>query len=320
MADHKVSIVMTAFNHEKYIKQAIDSVLQQTYRDIELIVVDDGSSDSTRRIIKSYHDERLVAIFKKNEGTSIASNLGISRAQGDWIALMSGDDICFPKRIEEELKYVETYNQKIVFAIPQLINDKGENLSNEMEKVFFTHNPKGKDETLRELLDDGNFYTAPTAFIKRELIDEEDVFKPSLLQLQDFDLWLRLAKNDDLSIMQTKLIKYRIHADNLSKKGKSGRIIFEMQLIYDDFLNHCDWKLLHKIYPDNISLAAKDNEIMLEIEKALLLLKNKLGFFVPVGLKRLEPFINNKKSRVICKEIYGFTTSDFYEKANNLLG
>ena len=126
MPNDKISVVMTSFNHEKYIKQAINSVLRQTYSNFELILVDDGSSDDTRKIIKKYNDDRLVTIFKDNEGTSIATNTGIERAKGDWIALMSGDDICCPTRLEEEIKYAVTYNRNIVFATPQLINDNGD--------------------------------------------------------------------------------------------------------------------------------------------------------------------------------------------------
>jgi hypothetical protein len=187
--------------------------------------------------------------------------------------------------------------------------------------VFFAHNPNGRDNVLRELLSDGNFYSAPTAFLKRTLINKEEIFKPSLLQLQDFDLWLRFAKNYDLSIMQIRLIKYRVHNNNLSSnKGNGGRIAFEMQLVYDDFLNHSDWNLLYKLFPESFSLAAKDNKIMLEIEKALWLINHKLGFFVQLGLRRLEPFINDKESRAVCKDMYGFTTKDFYAKANTILG
>jgi glycosyltransferase involved in cell wall biosynthesis len=310
---------MTAFNHEKFIKQAIDSVLTQTHKNIEIIVVDDGSSDNTKKIIDNYNDERLIVIHKENEGTSIASNLGISRSTGDWIALMSGDDMCFSNRIEEELKYAEAYKQSIVFALPQLIYDNGEKLPDDMAKVFFAHNPNGRDNVLRELLSEGNFYSAPTAFLKRTLINKEEIFKPSLLQLQDFDLWLTLAKNYDLSIMQTRLIKYRLRANNLSNKGNNGRFIFEMQLVYDDFLNHSDWNLLYKLFPEKFSLAAKGNFVMLEIEKALWLINHKLGFFVSLGLRRLEPFINDKESRAICKDMYGFTIKDFYAKANTIL-
>ena len=109
----EISVVLTTYNQEKFIKKAIDSILNQSFNDFELIIVDDGSIDSTRRKIDQYSDSRIKKVFKQNEGPSSASNVGITLAEGKWIALMSGDDISLPERLQVQYEFVNSFGHKI---------------------------------------------------------------------------------------------------------------------------------------------------------------------------------------------------------------
>lgn len=111
----KITVLMSCYNAERWLSEAIESVLVQTYKDFEFIIVDDGSSDNTPEIIKRYADidHRIRVISKTNSGLTDSLNAGISQAKGEWIARLDADDICLPHRLEEQVKYVKN-NPKIV--------------------------------------------------------------------------------------------------------------------------------------------------------------------------------------------------------------
>src|SRR5579872_7310553 len=90
-----ISVVLITYNHEKYIAEAIQSILDQTFTDFELIIVNDGSTDKTEEIIKSFNDKRINYIYQKNQGPSVTTNVGIMAAKGKYIAIMPGDDVCY---------------------------------------------------------------------------------------------------------------------------------------------------------------------------------------------------------------------------------
>ncbi|MBC1296726.1 glycosyltransferase family 2 protein, partial [Nostoc sp. UCD122] len=101
-----ISVTMTTYNHDKYIGEAVESILNQTYTNFELIIVNDGSNDKTDEIIRKFRDERITYIYQENQGTSSAINRAILNSRGKYIAFMSGDDICYPHRLETQYNYL----------------------------------------------------------------------------------------------------------------------------------------------------------------------------------------------------------------------
>ena len=104
MEQNLVSVVMPAYNSEKYIAESIESVLNQTFKNFEIIVVDDGSTDNTRKIISDYKDNRIRYYYQENLGSGAARNLGLSNSRGNWIAFLDSDDLWNPVKLEEQLK------------------------------------------------------------------------------------------------------------------------------------------------------------------------------------------------------------------------
>ena len=97
----EISVIMTVYNGEKFLREAIDSLLKQTFQEFELIIIDDGSTDSTLQIINSYHDPRIRLVENgENRGQSYSRNLGIQKSNGEYVAIMDADDIALPKRLE----------------------------------------------------------------------------------------------------------------------------------------------------------------------------------------------------------------------------
>jgi glycosyltransferase involved in cell wall biosynthesis len=198
-----VSIVMTVFNGEVFLKDAIDSCLNQTYSNIELIIIDDGSIDNSLSIIKKYTDPRIRLIQNQtNKGQSFSRNKCIKESQGEYIAIMDADDIAYPNRIEKQLNFLINRNVNICFSNAILIDSQG--------------NPTGERKTTQtfnllkaQLL----FYCPlihPTAFWRKEsFINCEFWYDEYFTYAQDYDLWTRAIKKLKFGFIDEFLLKFR---------------------------------------------------------------------------------------------------------------
>ena len=192
-----VSIVIPVYNGEKYVKEAIDSALAQTYKNIEIIVVNDGSTDKTEEICKSYGN-KIRYFSKKNGGVSSALNLAIEKMNGEYFSWLSHDDLYFPNKISKQIDFINNYNQNdiILFSIYILINENGELIG-----VHKSDNQTLKIKPEYSLLR-GNV-NGITMLIPKDAFLECGKFNEKLRCTQDYDLWLKMIK------------KYRfIHTDN----------------------------------------------------------------------------------------------------------
>src|SRR5947209_19715953 len=123
-----VSVIMPTYNREQFVGTAIQSVLDQTFTDFELIIVNDGSTDATEKVIGGFKDERLIYINQKNHGISHASNTGMLRSRGRYIAFFADDDICYSNRLERQYQYLLETGSKVVFSWAELIGTDGDEL------------------------------------------------------------------------------------------------------------------------------------------------------------------------------------------------
>lgn len=196
----KISVVMTAYNEEKTIGSAIESILNQTFKDFELIVVNDGSNDKTEDIVKRIADPRIVYIKNdKNKGMSTSRNRGILLARGDYIAIFDADDISYPNRLEKQLDFM-VQNPTIVLS-----GTWGVLKTQDGKRVNF------KQPCTSQEIENCIIYTCP--IIDSSLIAKKDILKkylynPKLGRGQDYDLFLRLAKNHKLANIPEYLISY----------------------------------------------------------------------------------------------------------------
>lgn len=198
-----VSVIIPVFNLESYIGEAIDSVLNQTCQDFEIILVDDGSTDRSREIIESYHirmPERVKALFLDHGGASAARNAGIDMARGAWIAFLDGDDIWKPTKLAGQLHLANADPQCNFIACAAEIYG---------QKQLFHIIPAQPFDFRVELLRRGCFITLSTVLIRRELLASIR-FDEKLEGAQDFDFFLRLADSARLGIIHFPLIFYRI--------------------------------------------------------------------------------------------------------------
>ncbi|KRD07467.1 hypothetical protein ASE21_18450 [Flavobacterium sp. Root901] len=202
----KVSVILPVYNCEKYIRESIESVLNQTFEDFELLIIDDCSTDSTVAIIENFDDSRINLIRKeKNTGLIYSLNYAVSIAKGEYIARMDGDDICLPQRFEKQLKFLEQ-NPNIILcgSAIQIIN----------ENTILRH-PLFHEEIIIKLC-----FT--TSFCHPSVMGKTAVFKENLYDIkykhaEDYDLWTRLAFKGELANLEEVLLLYRSHEEQVSQ-------------------------------------------------------------------------------------------------------
>jgi glycosyltransferase involved in cell wall biosynthesis len=312
-----ISIAMVTYNHEKYVAEAIQSILNQTFTDFELIIVNDGSTDKTEDIIKSFDDSRITYIYQKNQGPSTATNTAILASEGKYLALMSGDDSCNPERLEKQYQFLSSSPEhKIVFSHVDFINENSRPMASEWGENTFNHpNFKSRAELLRHFFFLGNCLNAVTCMLERKIVLEAGLFNVASIQLQDYDMWLKLVKKYDFHVLPAKLIKYRIRdADsNLSSTTHSVRSCFEHYVIAKNLFDDVSISLFKTAFSDHLIHKNFTTEIEYELEKAFLYLKNEIPLLSMIGTQKLFYLLQDKETLNISRNQYKFDLPDLYK-------
>ncbi len=219
MGKPTVSVVIPAYNHERYVGEAIQSVLDQTFQDFELIIINDGSTDNTEAKILKFKDQRIRYYSQENRGLSATLNIGISLARGDYFNFLPSDDAFFPEKLEVQLKvFKEHPNLGIVFSYPQLIDAEGREIKEGPEAQWAIVPFETKEEIFPALFE-RDFLSAPSALIRMDCLKKVGGFDESLKYAQDYDLWMRILKFFDIRLIKKPLVKYRWHGKNLTFKA-----------------------------------------------------------------------------------------------------
>lgn len=225
-----VSIIITSYNHEKYLDECIQSILNQNYHDLEIIIIDNCSLDNSKEIIQGYAQlDKRIKFFPQeiNLYPSDAMNLGIEICKGEYISLISGDDYCSLCRVETQLNYMLEHNLSNLFSWINVVNDSSEVLKEHPFNGLFNRNFTA-DEISRFLLCHGNTLCAGSVLLHRSIFERYGKFDARLLQLQDYEMWLRIASNEKLNILDEKLFNYRVRNDNknLSLDNENNTALF----------------------------------------------------------------------------------------------
>lgn len=212
-----VSIVIPVYNAEKYIAECVKSAINQSFKEIEIIAIDDGSSDRSLEILNQYAD-RVKIISKENGGTATALNAGIKVMTGDWFKWLSADDVLYPNAIEEfiiEAENLEDKKNTILYSNYDIIDSEGNKIDQFIEPNY---NNLSKFEFNVILLDHfvGN---GSTSLIHKTALDDYGYFDENIGYKEDYELWLRfcLLYQCRLHLIPKTLVKYRIHEKQLSQ-------------------------------------------------------------------------------------------------------
>lgn len=208
-----ISVILPVYNGSRFLKEAIDSILNQTFSNFELIIINDGSTDETQAIISSYNDSRIRSFDKKNSGLIDTLLFGIKKCNADWIARMDADDICFPNRFEIQLQYISE-EVAVIGSQALLIDENGI----EYGRTKFENNHLGIMNKIENLFSN---IIHPSVLINKRLLEKVGGYDPKMHVAEDFDLWLRISKIGKLINVNETLIKLRKHDDNISSKKLS---------------------------------------------------------------------------------------------------
>jgi glycosyltransferase involved in cell wall biosynthesis len=208
----KISVILPVYNGEKYLAEAINSILSQTYRDFELIIVNDCSSDGTSEILSTYIDERIRIINNSsNLKLSRSLNKGIETAQGQFIARMDADDVSLPERFEKQVAFLEGHPEiGVVGCWVRRIDEKG----NITGKIFRETRP----EAIKWELFFGTPVPHPTVMIRAAVIKRAGGFSNDISAAVDYECWTRLVKTTKFANLAEFLLLYRMHTENMSSK------------------------------------------------------------------------------------------------------
>ncbi|WP_277344132.1 glycosyltransferase [Paraglaciecola sp. 20A4] len=206
-----ISVIIPAYNAQRYIESTLESVFNQTYSNIEIIVVDDGSIDDTPAILATYA-ERLQTIKTKNKGVSHARNTGIEASNGSWIAFIDSDDVWGPTKLNEQ--YSSLGDCKWSHCDSVYI---GENQTGVVKRSDYSHIPK--HDVFEELIVE-NFITTSSVLIHKTLLDKFGRFDESLQCLEDWKLWVEIAQENPLAYCDKALLKYRVYSGSTSRKAR----------------------------------------------------------------------------------------------------
>lgn len=208
----KISVILPVFNASKYINDSVNSVLQQTYKNFELIIINDGSTDNSSEILNhlAMKDSRIKLYERQNKGLVNTLNEAISYCKGEFIARMDADDICNPCRLIKQLQYFESNSN--VDVLGSWVNVFG--TKNTVYKYF--ENDKAIKESLAR--GRGSGFAHPTVMFKRKIIEQLglNLYDEKYKHAEDVALWMKLSKKFVFSNVQEPLLMYRIHNENVS--------------------------------------------------------------------------------------------------------
>ncbi|MDI6792170.1 MAG: glycosyltransferase family 2 protein [bacterium] len=228
----KVSVIIPTYNYASFIAEAVESVLDQTFKDLEIIVVDDGSTDTTRDILKRF-EGKITYLYQENQGAPAARNKGIKAAQGKYIGLLDADDFWMPEKLEIQVPILDQEPEVgLVYANVYNINLlQGNQFLGRVSK-------KGlRGEPFHELLK-GNFIPSPSVLVRRACFEKVGLFDENLgrLAAQDWDMWLRIARVYKVAYVDRPLANYRFHDRNMTtdlERIKAGQV-YVLDKIFSD--------------------------------------------------------------------------------------
>ncbi|MGH7496858.1 MAG: glycosyltransferase [bacterium] len=210
---------MSVFGHEKYLKEAVLSILQQTYQDFEFLIVNDGNDAANRELLKSFADPRLIIIDQEWRGLTRSLNHAIGRSRGEYIARMDADDVSLPERFQKQVEVL--YENPTVGLVGTSYMDISENGERIIETLF----SQSSQELKQDLIFQNQFCHGSVMF-RRKCCQKVGAYREEFRKAQDYDLWLRVAEHYDLSNLREVFYKRRVNVDSISIASKDEQNFF----------------------------------------------------------------------------------------------
>jgi glycosyltransferase involved in cell wall biosynthesis len=214
----KVSVIIPTYNREDFMAEAVQSVLDQTFQDFEIIVVDDGSTDNTKKLLEQIGDHRIIYVNQENRGSPAARNKGIIISKGGYIAFLDSDDIWLPENLEIKVKLLDE-RPDIALVCSDLDvfdNESGEIIGSYWHgyESYFDLD-KALENPVQQIMSRGLFISQCASLVKRPVFNEVGYYDETLLSFQDWDLFVRILKRFPIHYLDIPLVQVRKHATNI---------------------------------------------------------------------------------------------------------
>lgn len=265
---HKVSVVVKSYNHAPYVHQTIQSVLDQSFQDFEIVVTDDGSTDGTPEIVRQFRDERIkLEVLPRNNGISIAMNSVLARASGEYIAILNSDDYALPGRLEKQVNFLESRPDiSALFGLPLAVDEDGNKNKpfNDFQRPL-SFRDFNRATWLNSFFFRGNCLCAPTAMIRRSVYADVGSYDPRLTNLQDFDMWIRILKSGhNMFLLPDQFTAFRIRNGNKNMSAPRPdsllRDMFELVQILKQYCS-MEPRLIFEVFAGEVARAGIDTSI-----------------------------------------------------------
>lgn len=218
----RVSVVLPVYNCERYLREALESVLNQSFKDFETVVVDDGSGS----IIKEYISLAgfTIVTHKENMGICRSLNDGIEKSTGEYIAIQHADDVSLPDRLEKQVRYLDTHpGTGLVAGLIQYVDKKGGKKKDDwwLKKIREVEDDPG---IIRNTLLEQNIIPHSTVMFRKRITETTGLYDPNAFPTEDYDYWLRISEQHNIGLIHDVLCLYRRHRKQLTKTEKMQRI------------------------------------------------------------------------------------------------
>lgn len=245
MSTPKVSVMFLSYNHGEFIQRTMDSVLNQTFQDFEIVLSDDCSKDNTREVLANYTDDRIVFnFFEENQGATLNERYIWKHCRGEYIALINSDDVWLPEHLQKSVDYLDAHEEcGAVFSWADLI-DEDDNMLDPCCEIFKQPN-RTQAGWVNHLFTKGNCLCHPSMVIRKSVYDEVGFYKLGFRQLPDYNMWARMTQKYSIHILEEVLVRHR----RFIRKGENTSSPIVENSIRD--VNESLYTLLH--YFDDIS-------------------------------------------------------------------
>jgi glycosyltransferase involved in cell wall biosynthesis len=323
----RVSVVMAAYNHAPFILEAVESVLAQTERDLELIVVDDGSRDRSMKAIATVNDPRLrIYRLGVNQGGAAALNVAIQQSRSRLIAVINSDDAWEPTKLERQLEVLDARPEVgAVFTDVRLVGPDSRPLAPEAVPAWsgiFRQENRSQGAWLRRFFADGNCLCHPSVLIRREYYEKYGLMDNRLRQIPDLQQWITLVKHYPIVVLDEQLVRFRLLPDHANASSGSEpniiRGVREHLDVNERFFDDCSDELLLDGFGDDL----RDRDFHTPQERACAIaflwldVKSSLHAVNRVqGLRELRALLGEPESAALLLKRYAFTDLHLHDLA-----
>ncbi len=317
----KVSVILSSYNHADYVAEAIESVLGQTFRDFELLVYDDGSTDGSADVIRSFRDERMTAfLYEENRGPLEASREAAAAARGEYIAVHHSDDAWEPDKLEKQVRFLDEHPEYAAcFTLVKYMDENSEEYvppEGSFYRTVFQQPNRTQAEWLRHFFFHGNCLCHPSLLIRREMYEAHGLLRTEgIWQLPDFCMWVKLSLHEHIYVYQEPLTRFRLRRGKQTQTGGeradvSIRSQFELYQILKLYTGITQRKMMMEVFPESAKYLSEESGSILF---SLAMEARSVGSsaYQMLALDILYGLVRDKDTAGELAERYHYTWRDF---------